>query len=197
MTIVVSDLLASGRLQEAEWHMRRGAKAPLDLIQLAEYLGTQLDPKSFFVSPGYYAPLPSWEEACRCCGQAYEAASVVERYRSAAHQASAQNKSLQIGPYAMRQLAAIQHAWLDLGRPNHLRVLDFGGALGGHFHAIAPHWPWAPLHWTVCETPAVASAGKAEFELEMTQGHRLRFSTSAAEVLAKGVDLVLASCSIQ
>ena len=122
---------------------------------------------------------------------------VVERYRSAAHQASAQNKSLQIGPYAMRQLAAIQHAWLDLGRPNHLRVLDFGGALGSHFHAIAPHWPWAPLHWTVCETPAVASAGKAEFELEMTQGHRLRFSTSAAEVLAKGVDLVLASCSIQ
>jgi len=194
----VPDLLAAGRLQEAEWLMRRGAQAPLDLSQLAQRLGTRLDSESFFVSPGYYAPLPNWAEAERCCGQNYEAASVVERYRQGARQALAQQGPVQpIGPYAMRQLGALQYAWLALERPSPLRVLDFGGALGGHFHALAHHWPWAPLHWTVCETAAVAAAGQAEFELELSQGHHLRFSAEAGEVLAAGVDVVLASCSLQ
>lgn len=194
----ISDLLAAGRLQEAEWHMRRGESSPVNLHQLAQRLGTRLDPESFFVSPGYYAPLPSWAEAELCCGQAYEAASVVDRYCQGTRQALAQSGSLRlIGPYAMRQLAALQHAWLALGRPSPLRVLDFGGALGGHFHALAPHWPWTPLHWTVCETAAVAATGQAEFELEMPQGHQLRFSAEAGEVLDLGVEVVLARGSLQ
>ena len=53
------------------------------------------------------------------------------------------------------------------------------------------------LHWTVCETPAVASAGQAEFELEMPQGHQLHFIAETCEVLDKGVDVALASCSLQ
>lgn len=194
----VEALLAAGRLQEAEWHMRRGAPASLSLEALAQRLGTQLSPHSFFVSPGYYAPLPSWAEAEHYCGQAYQAASVVERYRRAARQAQSQSHSSQpIGPYAIRQLAALQHAWIALGRPSLLRVLDFGGALGSHFHALKPHWPWAALHWTVCETAAVAAAGQAEFELEMPQGHQLSFSANACEVLDAGIDVVLASCSLQ
>ena len=116
--------------------MRRGAPSPLDLTELAKQLGTKLAPEPFFLSPGYYAPLPSWEEASRCCGQAYQAASVVERYRYAATQSIAgQRRKHPIGPYVIRQLAALQHAWLALDRPNPLRVLDFGGALGSHFHA--------------------------------------------------------------
>lgn len=59
----VDSLLAAGRLQEAEWHMRRGAPASVSLDALAQHLETQLLPNSFFVSPGYYAPLPSWAEA--------------------------------------------------------------------------------------------------------------------------------------
>ena len=51
--------------------------------------------------------------------------------------------------------------------------------------------------WTVCETTAVARAGKAEFELEDYLGHYLRFSDNPIEVLASGVDVVLASCSLQ
>ena len=194
----VTDLLSAGRLQEAEWLMRHNAPSPLDLTQLAQRLGTSQDPEPFFVSPGYYGPLPSWIEAKRCCGQAYQSVSVVQRYRQAARQAMTRHgPENPIGPYAMRRLAALQHAWLGLGRPSPLRVLDFGGALGCHFHELSAHWPWVPLQWTACETAAVASAGKAEFELEMSQGHQLRFITEAREVLDKGTDLVLASCSLQ
>ena len=108
-------------------------------------------------------PLPSWADAERCCGEAYQASSVVERYRHVSRQLSAcQGPERPIGPYAMRQLAAFQHVWLALDRPNPLRVLDFGGSLGNHFHALATHWPWVPLHWTVCETAVVASAGQAD-----------------------------------
>ena len=89
----------------------------------------------------------------------------MERYRYAANQSIAgQWRKHPIGPYVIRQLAALQHAWLALDRPNPLRVLDFGGALGSHFHALADHWSWVPLHWTVCETDAVASAGRAELK---------------------------------
>ena len=194
----VEALLAAGRLQEAEWLMRRGAPAPLDLSQLAQRLGTRLPADPFFVSPGYYAPLLNWAEAERCCGQAYQADSVLDRYSTAARQAQSQpNPQLPIGPYAIRQLAALQHAWLALGRPSPLRVLDFGGALGSHFHALEPHWPWGALHWTVCETAAVATAGQAEFELVQPTGNQLRFSSDAVALLANGVDLVLASCSLQ
>ena len=161
---------------------------------LAQRLGTQLSPHSFFVSPGYYAPLPSWAEAEHCCGQAYQAESLVERYRLAARQAQSNSNGLQpIGPYAMRQLAALQHAWIALGRPGPLRVLDFGGALGSHFHALKPHWPWAALHWTVCETAAVAAAGAADFTCERPDGSQLCFTANPAEALAAGIDVVLAS----
>ena len=178
--------------------MRHDAPAPLNTTQLAQQLGTSQDPGPFFVSPGYYAPLPSWIEAARCCGQAYEAASVVERYRQAARHARVQHGPKKpIGSYAMRQLAALHHAWLALGRPNPLRVLDFGGALGTHFHALADHWPWVPVYWTVCETAAVATAGQAEFELDMPLGHQLRFNATASEILDSGADVVLASCSLQ
>lgn len=198
MNTSIADLLAVGRCQEAEWHMRNGAKGPLNLNELAEKLGTRLDPELFFVSPGYYAPLPSWKEAERCCGKAYEASSVIARYRQVARQELAQQASGRpIGPYAMRQLAAMQHAWISLERPTTLRVMDFGGALGKHFQNLNLYWPWSSLHWTVCETEAVSSAGKTEFEIENLRGHQLHFSNNVIEILDSGVDIVLASCSLQ
>ena len=178
--------------------MRRGSPTPLDLNQLAQRLGTRLSPTPFFVSPGYYAPLRSWAEASRCCGQGYQADSVVDRYRTAALIKETQNDQKDaVDPYAIRQLAALQHVWLSMGCPNPLRVMDFGGALGSHFHALSAYWPWGPLHWTVIETEAVSTAGQAEFERETTQGHHLRFSAEAKKVLASGIDVVLASCSLQ
>lgn len=193
MTFSVPDLLTAGRLQEAEWLMRRGASTPLTICELAERLQTQLSPAKFYVSPGYYAPLPNWAEAERCCGDAYQASSVVERYR---RQLQSKPSPL-IGAYTIRQLAALQHAWLELGQPSQLRVLDFGGALGSHFHALEPYWPWCRLLWTVCETPAVATAGTAEFECVRPNGTTLHFTDQAAEVVSAGIDLVFASCSLQ
>ena len=198
MTTTVLDLLSAGRLQEAEWLMRKGNPAPFDLNELKRRLGTCLDPNTFFVTPGYYAPLSSWLEAERCCGQAYQAESVVQRYRQKAQKEALQHSTNSpIGSYAMRQLAALQHTWIELGQPNPFKVLDFGGALGGHFHAISAHWPWVPLHWTVCETNAVAAAGQEEFELQMPEGHQLRFSAETKDVLDTGIDVILASCSLQ
>ena len=122
-----------------------------------------------------------------------QASSVVKRYR----QQLQSNPSQLIGAYTIRQLAALQHAWLELGQPSQLRVLDFGGALGTHFHAIEPNWPWCRLLWTVCETTAVARAGTAEFESARPNGTTLSFTDQPAEVLNAGIDVVLASCSLQ
>jgi len=193
MTASVAELFSAGCLQEAEWLMRRGASAPLSLGQLAKRLGTRLDPEPFFVSPGYYAPLPSWAEAEAFCGDAYQATSVIDRYQR--QPASDPNQA--IGAYTIRQLAAFQHVWLALGQPASLRILDFGGALGSHFHAIAAHFPWCRLQWVVCETTAVATAGSSGFTFDKPNGSTLRFSDKAAEVFANGIDLVFASGSLQ
>ena len=193
MTASVAELFSAARLQEAEWLMRRGASVPLSLGQLAEHLGTLLDPEPFFVSPGYYAPLPSWAEAEACCGDAYQAPSVIERYQ----RQPAADPNQAIGAYTIRQLAAFQHVWLALGQPATLRILDFGGALGSHFHAIAAHFPWCRLQWVVCETTAVATAGSSGFTFDKPNGSTLRFSDKAAEVLVTGIDLVFASSSLQ
>lgn len=194
----VAKLLEAGRLQEAEWLMRRGADAPLSVQQMAQQLGTNLKIKPFFISPGYYAPLPNWSEAVHCCGKAYQADSVVERYRVAAHNAINQhNQQLTIDGYSMRQLAALQHVWLAQNRPSTLKVLDFGGAMGTHFHKLAKHWPWCRLQWIVCETSTVAATGAAEFECDLPNGSQLRFSDKPEAVLNTACDLVFASCSLQ
>jgi putative methyltransferase (TIGR04325 family) len=173
--------------------MRRGDPTPLSIKHLANYLNTQLSPESFFISPGYYAPLADWAEAQLCCGEAYQASSVVERYKRL-HTVKVNGP---IGAYTLRQLAALQHVWLALGQPSTLRVLDFGGALGSHFYALATHWPWCRLSWTVCETTAVANAGNTEFNYDRLDGSTLRFSDQAEVVLESGCDLVFASCSLQ
>ena len=198
MTSSVLDLLSAGRLQEAEWLIRRGAHSPLSINELKERLGTNMDTDSFYVSPGYYAPLPSWTEARKCCGEAYQADSVLQQYRQKAADKKVQygnNKT--IDSYTIRQLAALQHAWISLGRPQQLRVLDLGGALGNHFHAIARHWRWSNLCWTVCETEAVVAAGKADFEIDIAGGHQLKFSNEAKEAIDRDIHVVFASCSLQ
>ena len=198
MTQAVAQLLSTGRLQEAEWLIRQGASSPVSLRRLAHDLDTGLDPESFFVSAGYYAPFQSWSDAASLCGEAYQSDSVLDSYRRIALNNSTQNVAkINCNPYALRQLASLQHAWLALGRPQTLRVFDFGGALGNHFHALVHSFPWATLQWTVCETASVAAVGKSEFEIDMPQGHQLRFVDKPDYILDQDVDLVMASCSLQ
>jgi len=87
--------------------------------------------------------------------------------------------------------------WFALGQPATLRILDFGGALGIHFHALEAHFPWCRLQWVVCETTSVATAGTSGFTSDKHNGSTLRFSDKAADVLANGIDLVFASSSLQ
>ena len=80
------------------------------------------------------------------------------------------------------------------GSKQAIRVLDFGGGLGSAF--------WQHLDeitelgvdsWMVVEQPAVASAGRAEFQTGV-----LRFSTDLKEASGDWVpDLILASSSLQ
>ena len=197
MKPTVSDLLSAGRLQEAEWLIRSGHPSPLTLVDLAHQLGTSLDPKSFFVSPGFYAPLPSWSAARSLCGHAYEASSVLDRYRNIANQSlCSQQPQIFLSSYAIRQLAALHHAWLSLGQPSVLRVLDFGGALGNHFYSLSPHWHWSSLQWVVCETDSVATVGQSEYEGRYGV-HRICFNSDPLTPLQGGIDVVFASCSLQ
>ena len=102
-----------------------------------------------------------------------------------------------IDPYSIRQLAALHHVWLSCGQPESLRVLDFGGALGSHFYSLSKYWNWSSLNWIVCETPLVAAAGKADFELDKSSYHSLSFTSDVQQPLSEGIDLVFASCSLQ
>ena len=144
MNSSISSLLSAGRLQEAEWLMRRGHDSPLSIYDLASRLGTRLNPDHFFVSPGYYAPLNSWSEVEQLCGQAYESSSVINRYKLRAHNDREDHLIPRvIDPYSIRQLAALHHVWFSCGQPESLRVLDFGGALGSHFYSLSKYWTWS------------------------------------------------------
>lgn len=76
--------------------------------------------------------------------------------------------------------------------PRALHILDFGGAMGTHYYALAPLLEKRfQLKWTVCETPATARAAAAEFQTD-----ELQFVDSLERVSGRP-DLVLCSGSLQ
>ena len=70
-----------------------------------------------------------------------------------------------------------------------LNILDYGGGLGVHAHALKRLLPWLRLQYTVCELPAFC-------ELGSKLNPDIRFLSSLAEA-GKGYDLVYASSSVQ
>ena len=166
---------------------------PYPLANLLSALAPGLPLSHFLFHPVTTLRFRAGAEAEAFCGDAYQAQSVIERYQ----RQPAADANQAIGAYTIRQLAAFQHVWLALGQPASLRILDFGGALGSHFHAIAAHFPWCRLQWVVCETTAVATAGSSGFTFDKPNGSTLRFSDKAAEVFANCIDLVFASSSLQ
>ena len=64
---------------------------------------------------------------------------------------------------AMRLLAAIEYAYIRSGA---LRVLDFGGGLGGHYLIAKAHVPVES--WTVCELPRMAKIGRKHWAGDKT-----------------------------
>ncbi len=195
----IKELLSSGRYQEAEWLIREGQPSPITLDKLASLPQFNSDPKNFFISPGYYAPISSWEIAQQLCGIGYNDISIVDRYKRDIEEINKNRhiKSTHLGAYAIRQFSAMQYVWCQLGQPSKMRVIDFGGGLGHHFFTLSPFWNLCSLDWIICETELVVSAGKEHYEINSLDGSSLRFSNDYLETMSSGVDLVFASCSIQ
>lgn len=72
-----------------------------------------------------------------------------------------------------------------------LRVVDFGGALGAHFHQVKRILPARQFRWMVCETPAMADIGSKQF-----RSAELSFYSKIEDV-PQPIDLVLISASLQ
>jgi putative methyltransferase (TIGR04325 family) len=91
-------------------------------------------------------------------GDAYEADSVLERYRrryrevSADPLGTARSSEARLLPY----LAAIA---LALPVDGVCRVLDYGGGYGAAYHLCQAVLPDRRFHWTIVETPRVAAIG--------------------------------------
>lgn len=79
------------------------------------------------------------------------------------------------------------------GRPASFRVLDFGGSLGNHFFRLRKALgAELDLRWDVCETPALAAAGRRHMQVP-----GLRFLDSLDAAAGEPYDLVLAIGSLQ
>lgn len=94
-----------------------------------------------------------------------------------------------ISTRAIRLLAAIEMALRDHENGT-LHVVDFGGALGGHYVELRPYLP-AGVDWEVVELPLTARVGRDTFG-----SHELRFSERTEDLSPGPIDIVLASSSL-
>ena len=129
-------------------------------------------------------PYASWAQA-RAAASGYDDPAILERVRDAARRVKRGEAAYErdgvafARPAAPRILvealrAAAAH---DGGR---LRVLDYGGALGGLYRQCGPALPdLADIAWRVVEQPHYAAAGSAEFADE-----HLSFFSSIADATA-------------
>jgi putative methyltransferase (TIGR04325 family) len=84
--------------------------------------------------------------------------------------------------------------WLSrIARPTD-RLLDFGGHVGVSFYAFAPYLGSSmPAHWTICDVPAVATAGRALAQKQQASG--VHFVSSLGD--AGAADIFFAAGSLQ
>jgi len=191
---LINSLLSNGRLQEAEWMIRSQSNSTYYLQELSKLLRKSgKDANKFFITPGYYGNISSWELAESYCQDGYQANSVAEAYISASQNLIPETA---IDAYTIRQLCSLQHIWLTLKRPRRLKVVDFGGALGHHFHKIAKHWHWCKLEWIVCETTRISSLGQEKYRTSDSKGS-LSFTDNIEKAIDNETDIFFASSSIQ
>jgi putative methyltransferase (TIGR04325 family) len=73
---------------------------------------------------------------------------------------------------------------------NHLKVLDFGGALGSHYYPIIKRLPGIKFDWTIVEQKAFVDIGNKEFA-----SANLQFESSLTKALSQGTyNLILLGC---
>lgn len=134
----------------------------------------------------------SWQEA-KAASRGYDDASIVERVRRATQQARDGAGLIERDGVVLADeernfplLAALQHVALARGR---LRVIDFGGALGGTYDQVRKQLPAElAMDWTVVEQADYVACGARHFT-----SAELHFEDSLEQALAQAPDAVLLS----
>ena len=128
---------------------------------------------------GHFGTYASFDDALKEC-TGYETQSIID---ATLGRTLAMRPSTKITALDIRQLAALQHAQRYLGR---LRVLDFGGAMGGLYFRIGSLLDIEK--WTVVDVPGTVNAAAR------LARDALSFSSSLVE---QHPNIVLASGSLQ
>jgi putative methyltransferase (TIGR04325 family) len=146
---------------------------------------------------GYKGRYASWADA-KAASRGYDAPVILERARTATE--AARNGAgherdgvlLKAGDYPYPAVAYLLDTALKCG--GRLKVLDFGGALGGmYFNCRTFFRGCSPVLWTVVDQPAQVECGRRHFETE-----ELRFQFSLADAVRDGLpDVVLCSSVLQ
>lgn len=135
---------------------------------------------------------PTYQDAMAVCGDGFHAddiASVIALRTRAIAQGLPR---LYVHPDYWAMLAMAVGMARQPGTP--VRVLDFGGGCGLHYHCIRALVPGVALRWAVVETPTMAARGAASFP----DDDSLSFVTSIEDGVRAlgGCDIVYASGSL-
>lgn len=142
---------------------------------------------------GIRGDFSSWQDVCRLAGAGYLdpriAAHLLPSY-TALFERLRRNPDLATDR-TLRLLGAALVALRGIG-DREAHILDFGGALGGHYFQIRPLLPASiKVRWTVCETEPMCETGSKHFAND-----ELSFVSSLAAVNGSAA-LVLASGTLQ
>lgn len=142
---------------------------------------------------GFFGNYSSYEEALEQC-TGYENPAIVEKITHSTETLIRSPKP-DLDSRSQQLLASFAHIQAALPKSEY-RVLDFGGALGAHYHTFKAHLPpTLRFKWFVFETPPMSVAGKKHFANE-----ELDFITKSEleQYIAQGnFDFIIASSFIQ
>jgi putative methyltransferase (TIGR04325 family) len=145
---------------------------------------------------GHRGDYPSFAEALAACGTAGGAEpNVVETvagWTRAIRDRAAGGRSVPLNDRSLQNLAALLVGFGPEPR-DEVRILDFGGALGGLYYELREFIPRRrKLSWTVCEIPLMAATGTQSFATD-----ELSFVGDLAALHGQTFDAVIASGSLQ
>lgn len=164
--------------QRAQALLRNGFTPNVDFLQYPDAPDYTIDWLPFY---------PTWE-AARADTIGYEDPVNIEEHLQSGRSIREKAHSCTID-YCDQRLFAPFLSILPLVT-GHLKVVDFGGALGAHYLKIKAFCPNLPMVWWVSETPTMARVGQEHFQTD-----ELRFVSDPSQVKGE-IDLVLASGSL-
>jgi len=142
---------------------------------------------------GIFGDYLSYKAALDDCIGGYATENVV---RPVAERMCQLREQLAAGPTAIlldsRMLQNLAALLLAVHPTRRLSVLDFGGALGMHYHQLRPYLGGGALSWTICETVPMAEEGAQSFT---TEG--LQFVSSLTGLQGRRFDVAFASGALQ